>query len=255
MKHEPDLIPDLSLTSITDRSESSSLGKAVVVRSGSVFCLNCASRLGEKLPLSLLEVSTLAHGLCTLASYTMWWFKPLNIDEPTWIPMSDKHAQETLALMQVLCFRWDADYRQLLSATQNNYVLPQHFDTQRLPLALRAAMRYRLSVEDFKEIEMKLVITCRTGPHPRSGHLFWAVGLGTALRMILSQQAFRSSMACCIFSAGTHSFLRRLAKAVAPRYSACHVVRSSYHCTFCCLRHRKQGVALRGTEKDPAGLV
>lgn len=30
MKHEPDLIPDLSLTSITDRSESSSLGKALL---------------------------------------------------------------------------------------------------------------------------------------------------------------------------------------------------------------------------------
>ncbi len=47
MEHEPDLIPDLSLTSITDRSNSSSMGKALLFVQVGWFCLNSASRLGR----------------------------------------------------------------------------------------------------------------------------------------------------------------------------------------------------------------
>ncbi len=88
IEREPDfIIPKLQvhLTSITDRSKSTSLGKALLSVQVAWFCLTCASRLAQRLPLSLLEVSTLAHGVCTLASYAVWWFKPLNIDEPTLI--------------------------------------------------------------------------------------------------------------------------------------------------------------------------
>ncbi len=52
--------------------------------------------------------------------------------------------------MQVLHCNGDEDYDRLLGAVQNKYFLPQHFDTQRLPLALRAAARYGLSVEDLR---------------------------------------------------------------------------------------------------------
>ncbi|KLO14055.1 hypothetical protein SCHPADRAFT_827044, partial [Schizopora paradoxa] len=83
MKYEPDLIPDLTLASITDRSKSSGLGKALLVTQVLWFCLNCASRFTEQLPLSLLELSTLAHSASTLSSYVMWWAKPLSIKEPT----------------------------------------------------------------------------------------------------------------------------------------------------------------------------
>ncbi len=37
------------------------------------------------LPLSLLEVYTIAHVLCTLGFYLVWWHKPLDIKEPTFI--------------------------------------------------------------------------------------------------------------------------------------------------------------------------
>ncbi|KLO14048.1 hypothetical protein SCHPADRAFT_827007, partial [Schizopora paradoxa] len=83
MQHAPDLIPDIPITSITDRSKSNSLGKTLLAVQVAWFCLNCASRLAECLPLSLLEVSTLAHGLFTLSSYAMWWSKPLSVEEPT----------------------------------------------------------------------------------------------------------------------------------------------------------------------------
>ncbi len=97
MKHDLDLIPDLSIESITDRAAFSSLGKAVLFFQVAWFCLNCASRLGEHLSLSLLEVSTLAHGICTLASFAVWSYKPQNIDEPTWISTSGSSAKEVRA--------------------------------------------------------------------------------------------------------------------------------------------------------------
>jgi len=92
MEHYPDLIPDLSETSITDRSSASSLSKALLIVQLTWFCTNCVARLGQGLPLSLLEVTTVAHGLCTLVTYFLWWKKPLNIAEPTFIrgPEADK---------------------------------------------------------------------------------------------------------------------------------------------------------------------
>ncbi|KAF7980339.1 hypothetical protein HWV62_38767 [Athelia sp. TMB] len=97
MDHHPDLLPDLSETSITDRTRASSLSKAVLLAQITWFCMNCIARLGQNLPLSLLEVTTLAHGLCTLVTYALWWSKPLNIAEPTLI--RGREAREACALM------------------------------------------------------------------------------------------------------------------------------------------------------------
>jgi len=116
MEHAPDVIPDLSETSITDRSKSSSLGKAVFIVQVAWFCLNCAFRLGEYLPLSLLEVSTLAHGLCTLVLCLVWLFKPLNIDEPTLITVTE----ETREAMPVDFFKVLGDIEALTQSQRSH---------------------------------------------------------------------------------------------------------------------------------------
>ncbi|KAI3611655.1 hypothetical protein WG66_007704, partial [Moniliophthora roreri] len=130
MKHDPDLIPDLSETSITDRTQASSLSKAVLLLQVLWFCTNCASRLGQGLPLSLLEVSTVAHGLCTLVTYVLWWSKPLNVAEPTTI--SGEHAQQACALMTMcstkemhllcgtMCLRFPAEMRSITTQVQTS---------------------------------------------------------------------------------------------------------------------------------------
>ena len=97
MKHFPHIIPDIPEESITDRVESSSLSKILLVIQVAWFCLNCASRLVAGLPLSLLEVSTAAHGFCTLLTYFVWWSKPLNVAEGT--AMKGKEAREVHALL------------------------------------------------------------------------------------------------------------------------------------------------------------
>lgn len=100
MKHHPDIIPDLSKSSITDRTRASSLGKAILLAQITWFCTNCAARVGQGLPLSLLEITTVAHSLCTLLTYLLWWSKPLNVAEPTVI--RGEEAREACALMAML---------------------------------------------------------------------------------------------------------------------------------------------------------
>jgi len=103
MKHFPHIIPDLPEESITDRAESNSLSKALLIIQVGWFCFNCASRLIQRLPLSLLEVSTAAHGFCTLLTYFVWWSKPLNVAEGT--AMKGKEAREVHALL--LCSKME----------------------------------------------------------------------------------------------------------------------------------------------------
>ena len=79
MKHFPHIITGITEESILDRAESSGLSKALLIFQVGWFCTNCASRLTQGLPLSLLEVSTAAHAFCTLLTYFVWWSKPCNL--------------------------------------------------------------------------------------------------------------------------------------------------------------------------------
>ena len=98
MKYFPHIITDISEDSILDRAQSSALGKAILTAQVISFCMNCASRLLQRLPLSLLEVSTAAHAFCTLVTYFVWWSKPLNIAAPT--VLRGKEAREVYALLE-----------------------------------------------------------------------------------------------------------------------------------------------------------
>lgn len=98
MKRFPHIITDITEEYILDRAESSSLSKALLIFQVGWFCTNCASRLAQGLPLSLLEVSTAAHAFCTLLTYFVWWSKPLNVAAPTL--MREQGAREVYALLK-----------------------------------------------------------------------------------------------------------------------------------------------------------
>ncbi|MBE3048490.1 hypothetical protein IMZ48_39510 [Candidatus Bathyarchaeota archaeon] len=69
--------------------------------SASWFCVQCVSRLGQRLPISLLELNTFGHALCTLLIYFMWWNKPLDIEEPEVIPVQGADMEQLAAAMCV----------------------------------------------------------------------------------------------------------------------------------------------------------
>jgi hypothetical protein len=82
LKHDPQLLPDISEEEVKDKSKESSFTKLVAFVQAAWFCLSCIARISQRLPVSLLELNTLAHALCTLIVYVLWWKKPLNIEQP-----------------------------------------------------------------------------------------------------------------------------------------------------------------------------
>ncbi|EKM55006.1 uncharacterized protein PHACADRAFT_255297 [Phanerochaete carnosa HHB-10118-sp] len=100
MKHAPDIIPDISEDHIRRQSKSNALAKALLVLQLIYFSASCVARLVQELPLSLLEVWTLAHALGAILVYVVWWKKPFDIPEATLI--MGERARELAAYFQVI---------------------------------------------------------------------------------------------------------------------------------------------------------
>ncbi|GJE96267.1 hypothetical protein PsYK624_124610 [Phanerochaete sordida] len=97
LEHAPDLLPDLSVRDIQLKGRSDVLAKTLLILQLLNFCVSCAARRAQSLPLSLLEVFTLAHALCTVITCIIWWKKPFGVLEPTYI--TGDRADELAAYM------------------------------------------------------------------------------------------------------------------------------------------------------------
>ncbi|KAI0057752.1 hypothetical protein BV25DRAFT_1830827 [Artomyces pyxidatus] len=58
------------------------LSKAIAVFQTLWFVVQCIGRRVEDLPMTQLEIMTLAYATMTVAMYGFWWYKPLNIGSP-----------------------------------------------------------------------------------------------------------------------------------------------------------------------------
>lgn len=99
MQHAPALLPDLSEDAINDRSKADTVAKVLLMSHVLYFCISCAGRLARSLPLSLLEIVTLAHAVSTVITYVAWWKKPLNIMEPTVISGTSDEFREAVGFL------------------------------------------------------------------------------------------------------------------------------------------------------------
>ncbi|KAL9024592.1 MAG: hypothetical protein Q9196_006405 [Gyalolechia fulgens] len=97
LSHEPDALPYLTEAQILDKSKADGLKKTLVCAQATWFCVQCVTRLAQSLPVSLLELNTFAHALCTLVIYILWWKKPLDVEEPT--ELSDPRLSPIFAYM------------------------------------------------------------------------------------------------------------------------------------------------------------
>ena len=64
---------------LSNQSKGDVLSKGVAILQTVWFVAQCIARLVEHLPLTNLEVMTLAYTVMTVAMYVAWWDKPLNI--------------------------------------------------------------------------------------------------------------------------------------------------------------------------------
>ncbi|TFK62327.1 hypothetical protein BDN72DRAFT_777191 [Pluteus cervinus] len=65
---------------VEDRSKGDFLSKGLVALQTSWFVLECISRFQQHLPITELEVVTLAFAVLNIITYAFWWDKPLNIN-------------------------------------------------------------------------------------------------------------------------------------------------------------------------------
>ena len=87
-----EVLPFLTEEGIWDKSKANGLAKTIVCVQAAWFCTQCVARLGQGMPISLLELNTFAHAICALLVYVLWWNKPLDVHEPTVIDVSQSDA-------------------------------------------------------------------------------------------------------------------------------------------------------------------
>lgn len=66
-------------TEINDRSTSDRLSKAFVIISTGWFILQCIACGAAHLPITKLELVTLAFATLNFMTYAFWWNKPFNV--------------------------------------------------------------------------------------------------------------------------------------------------------------------------------
>lgn len=69
----------ISENEIQDRSKGDGLAKAFTIVQTLWFVLQCIARAVQHLPVTELEVATLAFVAANIVTYALWWKKPLNV--------------------------------------------------------------------------------------------------------------------------------------------------------------------------------
>lgn len=80
---------------IKDRSKADSLSKLIVLVQTLWFVMQCIARHIEHLPITELEIATLAYTVPILGIYICWWNKPLGVTQPIRISMSSWKVHRT----------------------------------------------------------------------------------------------------------------------------------------------------------------
>lgn len=112
LRHDPDLVPNLSKRDILDKSKQNALAKTIVCIQGLWFCMQCVARVSQSIPLSLLELNTFTHVICAFLTYALWWNKPLDVEEPTLIQGENMNA--------ICAYMWMASYASYIHGGSGN---------------------------------------------------------------------------------------------------------------------------------------
>ncbi|KAK0461506.1 hypothetical protein IW261DRAFT_1631905 [Armillaria novae-zelandiae] len=82
LESEPDLVKKLAAIdpeTIEDRSKGDTLSKTISTLQLSWFIVQCVARTNQHLPITLLEMSALSFAGLSMITYSLWWYKPLNV--------------------------------------------------------------------------------------------------------------------------------------------------------------------------------
>ncbi|KAJ7839380.1 hypothetical protein B0H14DRAFT_2277246, partial [Mycena olivaceomarginata] len=75
-------IKKIKTADIEDKSKGDTLSKGVAIAQGLWFVTQCLARISQHLPLTELEVATLAFAVLSVAIRLLWLHKPLDVQQP-----------------------------------------------------------------------------------------------------------------------------------------------------------------------------
>ncbi|TDL16980.1 hypothetical protein BD410DRAFT_754858 [Rickenella mellea] len=87
------VFPKITEKEIKDRSKGDALSKGFVLIQTGWFALQCIARGPDHLPITELEVVTLAFAVLSLATYALWWNKPLDVQCPVPVHLSSPNPE------------------------------------------------------------------------------------------------------------------------------------------------------------------
>ena len=83
------MLPSLSTKTIRNKSKPGYLLQFIVFLQILWMLLSTISKLANDLPITLLEVTTLAQVFGSMVIYAVWWYKPQDIEDPIIIDLMD----------------------------------------------------------------------------------------------------------------------------------------------------------------------
>jgi hypothetical protein len=90
-------LPEVKPQDIKDKSKADGLAKSLVLLQATWMVFQTIGRVAQGLPVSLLEVNTVAHVFCAFVVYILWWQKPRDVREPT--VLAGEWAEQLAAFM------------------------------------------------------------------------------------------------------------------------------------------------------------
>ena len=93
---------------IKDKGKSDWLAKSLVLLQTSWFVMQCIARAIEHLPVTHLEIITLAYAAMNFVIYVFWWNKPLNVDRPVRV-FRKSSVEETISEARRLVSETNSD--------------------------------------------------------------------------------------------------------------------------------------------------
>ena len=99
---------------IKDKGKSDWLAKSLVLLQTSWFVLQCIARAIKYLPVTHLEIVTLAYAAVNFVIYVFWWNKPLNVNRPVRVfrksgesEPRETHPQVKQPISEALKLTWE----------------------------------------------------------------------------------------------------------------------------------------------------
>jgi len=99
-------MPGITNAEIEDRSKGDVLSKGIAILQLVWFVIQLAARYAQNLPITLLEIDTLAVAALTCIAYGWWWKKPKDVGLPypvrwkaTAPPPNDLHYEYVISIV------------------------------------------------------------------------------------------------------------------------------------------------------------